>query len=164
MKLGGWGFTDAKGTWFAFFFSIARASKSNISFSIPSPDFEKNYGKFRAFILKEKRNSQVGKELVRERYFRSKWKAKDWAFKMYCKKTGRKFFSLHFISDARKEQGKKLYAKLLTKREQRRMKTLGLKPKFSRVILKRNPENKAKEEENNGNETCQMGSEKRKSS
>lgn len=53
------------------------------------------------------------------RKFKRRWKAKDMCWKWYCEKKGREFQSLHHVSNAARERGKKLYASQTAKRQKK---------------------------------------------
>lgn len=73
-------------------------------------------------------------EVVQERFFSTKWRARDWCWKWYCKYNDRKFESTHTKSEGRSKAGKKL-AKVMTARKE--SKKAGLKCVRRRKVLRR---------------------------
>lgn len=57
------------------------------------------------YVFSKKRNAYVMKKKV---VFAKRWKACDRAYKWYCQHKGYKFESLHHVSEAQKERGRKL--------------------------------------------------------
>jgi len=72
--------------------------------------------------------------LKQERFFRVKWKAKDWCWKWYCRYKQRPFQSLHTKSEGRIKAGKKLWR---IKKLREDAKKSGLKPVRKRKILRK---------------------------
>lgn len=76
-------------------------------------------------------------EIKQTRYFRFKWKAKDWCWKWYCHYDGTEFHSLHTISEGRREQGRKLQRLAKKKEIQKEDRKAGLKCTRRRKVLRR---------------------------